>query len=174
MGFELDQDLTKERCVFSIRFTSDELEGIRTNRVDKSNDGSSQSRPVDPSIVLVGEDGQETETDDESTGDVSLVLLVFNVTNCGRGQEEEGKDDQDTNPDRGTVFFETSEGLEKVDDSRENDPSVPQRERSMDKDLFQPACSRIILCEFIYNTCYSLSSSSHHPTYRIHKKQRKP
>lgn len=75
--------------------------------------------------MLISKDGQETKTDDYSTSDIALLLLVLDITDSSRGQEDNGKDSQDADPDRGTILAETGEGLEEVDDSREHDPTVP-------------------------------------------------
>lgn len=80
---------------------------------------------MDPSVMLIGEDGQKTKTDNNGTGDIALLLLVLNITNSSGGQEENSEDNQDTDPDGGSVFLNSSESLEEVDNSREDDPTVP-------------------------------------------------
>jgi hypothetical protein len=54
----VETNLTKEGSVFGGGVTANQLEDEGTSRVDKSDDGKGQGKPVDPGILLVGEDGQ--------------------------------------------------------------------------------------------------------------------
>lgn len=117
--------LTEKRSVFSVGVTTNELEDVRTGWVQEGDDSTSQSGPVDPRIMLIGENRQETKTNNNGTGDIALVLLVLNVTNSSRSQEENSKDGQDADPDRRSVLLDGGESLKEVDNSREDNPTVP-------------------------------------------------
>lgn len=106
--------------------------------------------PVDPRVLLVGEDSEETDANDKGTGDITLLLLVLDVADGGRDEEDFTEDDEDADPDAGTILVDSAEGLEKVDDSREDDPAVPEREGSMDEELVVPAGGREVLLEVVY------------------------
>jgi hypothetical protein len=117
--------LTKKRSVLCIRGTTNKLEDVGAERIQQGDDCSNQRDPVDPCILLVSENSQETKSNDQGTCDIALVLLIFDITDGSGTQEDKTKDDKDTDPDGRSIVLDTGESLEKVNNSGENNPSVP-------------------------------------------------
>lgn len=104
---------------------------------------------MDPGILLVGEDSQEAKGNDEGTSNITLLLLVFDVADSSSDQEDDSGNDEDTAPDTGTILINGGEDLEQVDDGREDNPSVPQGEGSMDEELIVPGVGGIVLLQVV-------------------------
>lgn len=144
-----DTILTEQGSVLGIGGATDQLEDVGTSRVDEGDDSTSQGRPVDPGILLVGEDSQEAKGNDEGTSNITLLLLVFDVADSSSDQEDDSGNDKDTTPDPGTILINGGEDLEQVDDGREDNPSVPQGEGSMDEELIVPGVGGIVLLQVV-------------------------
>jgi hypothetical protein len=143
--------LTQEGGVLGIGPAAEKTEDIGPGRVDQSQDGSRKSGPVNNSVGLVSEDSEETEGDDEGTDEVTLGMLVLNIANSGGGKEEKTNENKDDVESVGSILLNTGESSEGVDNSDEDDPSVPEGERSVDEQLVGPSGSRVVLLKVIEN-----------------------
>lgn len=168
-----ERKLTQERGVLAIRgATQQVLEDERTSRVQEGDDGKGQSEPrrnkeiqisqsaiisgahtlyipVDPRIMLVSEDSKQAQGNHQSTNEVALFLLVFDITNSSDNKDTHTDDDKETAPETRTIFMDTSKGLEETNHRGKDNPAVPQREGGMDENLVPPRVGRIVLLQVI-------------------------
>jgi len=104
---------------------------------------------MDPRIGLVGEDCEETPSDDEGPEDVALLLLEFDVANSGGAEENDAEDAEDDMKRIGTVILDGSERSEDGLGCDEDNPAVPEAEGSVDEELGVPMRGRVICLEVV-------------------------
>jgi hypothetical protein len=166
--------LTEERSVLSgFGRAAQQLEDVGASGVESSDDGSSKSRPVNNSVVLLKQEGcvrvrlsthkknvygngtylskdtKKSDGNDKSTCNITFSTLVLSITNSGTGQEHEAEDDQGDVKGIRTIDLSASEGSESVQDSDEHNKTVPQGEGSMNKDAIPPGVGSIVLLQVV-------------------------
>lgn len=118
----------------------------RPEHCNQANNEESECRPVNELAArLVLEDGQQTQADNQCSG--NIALRVPNVTCSSRLQEEQAEEDDDLGNDASLVRdCVDTEGLEASYEEEDDDESMVKAEGEVDEDsISEVACSVVNL-----------------------------
>jgi len=102
-------------------------------------------------VLLMSKDTKESDGNNQSTGNIAFIALVLDITNSGTGQEHEAEDGQDGVESIWAILLSRSESSKGIQNSDEDNESVPQREGSMNEKTIPPGVGRIVLLQVVEN-----------------------
>jgi len=135
--------LTQERGGLGGSAT-EKLVDIGPNAVKGGNEALGKGEPVDPRVLLVCEDAEQAPRDDNSAEDVTLLLLKLDVADSGGAQEDDSQDGENDVKGVGAVFLDGCEGGKKSEGSLVHDPTVPEAEGRVHKELGVPEVGGVV------------------------------
>jgi len=143
--------LSEERSGSGVVAAAHESEKIGAGRVEGGEDSKAEGGPVDDRRLLLIVDSIKGEGNDEGANDVTLLVLVLDITNSGGGQEQEGDFRKDNVEGVRAVLLGAGEDSKHVQGRNHDDEAVPDREGSMDEEAIQPAGGGVVLLEVVEN-----------------------
>jgi len=141
--------LTEKRSGGGIGLATQKPEDVGAGRVEDGEDTVAEGGPVDDGRLLLGEDGEEAIRDDEGANDITLLVLVLNVANSGRGQEKKSNLGEEDVEGIRAILLDGCEDGKQVHGGDQHDVTMPDREGSVDEEAIKPVAGGVVLLEIV-------------------------